>query len=96
MSDALFDFLEANLAGGVAIPPHSGAVDLVTRVAELANADWTDDEAAHEMTRFCTYEEIRVAQVSVLAALVQNPATDLHRIRVSRILWRALDQLEMR
>lgn len=88
----LFDFLEASLAG-VAVERVESAtpVDALELARELANADWSEDEAGRELARLASYQALRAAQSRLLGALLTSPYFEGRGIRVSRILWVALD-----
>ena len=65
-------------------------MDVLQRAAELANDDWTEDEAGFELASLCDEGELRRAQQALLAGLARNPYVDFRGIRMSRILWKAL------
>lgn len=66
-------------------------MDVLQRAAELANDDWTEDEAGCELASLCDHSELHSAQQALLAGLARNPYVDTRGIRMSRIIWRALD-----
>jgi predicted nucleic acid-binding protein len=98
MSDDLFDFLEADLAGPAPDPEvavaREDAVPLLQRAAQLVTADWAEDEAARELARTTRYEDLRDAHLLLLRALLRSPFVERKGIRIARIMWRALDVQE--
>ena len=66
-------------------------MDVLQRAAELANDDWTEEEAGWELASLCDQAELHTAQQSLLAGLARNPCADIRGIRMSRIIWKALD-----
>lgn len=91
--EELFDYLERSLvdAEDFEIPAALEWRDPLELAAELANDDWPEDEAGREVVRRASYDEIRQAQASLLCELMRNPCVDVRGIRMSRILWAALD-----
>ena len=91
----LFRFLEADLssAGDVhtATRLDDCQVDVLHRAAELANEDWSEEEAGAELARWSTRDALHAAQTKLISALFANRALDLVGIRMTRIIWRALD-----
>ena len=92
MDDELFDFLERDLAGTVGatarwIPawPHA---------AELANDEWSEAEAAHQLACSCGPDEIRAAYAASVQRLASLSSVDVRGILTSRLLRLALDELE--
>ena len=65
-------------------------MNVLERAAELANEDWTEEEAGLELASLCDQAQLRTAQQAVLAGLVNNPYVDARGIRISRILWKAM------
>ena len=66
-------------------------MNVLQRAAELANDDWTEEEAGWELASLCDHAELHDAQRALLAGLANNPYADVRGIRMSRIIWRALD-----
>jgi hypothetical protein len=94
MHDELLAFLEADLVRADP-PPARGChladpARLIDRVAELANADWSEAEAASELGRLASVECLRAAHAVVVGALMRNPLVDVRGIRMARILLAAL------
>ena len=65
-------------------------MDVLQRAAELANDDWTEEEAGWELASLCDQAQLHTAQQALLAGLVSNPYVDARGIRISRILWKAM------
>ena len=66
-------------------------MDVLRRAAELANDDWTEEEAGWELASLCDQTELHLAQQALLAGLARNPYVDFRGIRMSRIIWNALE-----
>lgn len=66
-------------------------MDVLQRAAELANDDWTEEEAGWELASLCDHSELHSAQQALLAGLARSPYVDVRGIRMSRIIWKALD-----
>ena len=89
MQDNLFDDFERDLAGTVTSEWRHGAV---AHAFELANAEWTEDEAACELARANRPDDVRAAYSLVLSSLMSKTRIDIRGIRAARILLRALDK----
>jgi hypothetical protein len=91
----LFHFLEADLSGESAVDTvarrDTHPVDVLQRAAELANSEWSEEEAGAELARLSTPEAMHAAQRRLICALFANRALDLVGIRMTRIIWKALD-----
>jgi hypothetical protein len=91
----LFRFLEADLsrAGDVETVTCRCAYagDVLQRAAELANEEWSEEEAGAELARLSTRDALHGAQTRLISALFANRALDLVGIRMTRIIWKALD-----
>ncbi len=92
-NDELFDYLERSLvaAEDFDLPDALCSRDPLELAMELANDEWSEDEAGRELARRASYDDIRLAQANLLCTLMRNPAVDIRGIRMSRILWAALD-----
>lgn len=89
----LFGFLEADLSNAGNVDTVSGwdePVDVLQRAAELANDEWSEEEAGAELARLSTPEALHAAQTTLISALAANRAVDLVGIRMTRIIWKAL------
>ena len=98
MYDGLLEYLEADLAG--AQVPATRSYDdasparLLQAVAELANSEWTEDEAAREAVRLARPDALRAAYAVAFGSLLSNPFVDILGIRITRILLAAIDEPE--
>lgn len=96
MYDDLLAYLEADLVG--AERPRAGPlgfsdpVILLGRVAELANDDWSESEAASELVRLASADCLRAAHVMVLGSLTRSPFVCVRGIRMARILVAATEE----
>jgi hypothetical protein len=89
----LFGFLEADLSNSGNVDTVSGwdtPVDVLQRAAELANDEWSEEEAGAELARLSTPRSLQAAQATLISALAANRAVDLVGIRMTRIIWKAL------
>jgi len=66
-------------------------MNVLQRAAELANDDWTEEEAGFELASLCDQDQLHTAQQALLAGLATNPYVDPRGIRMSRIIWKALE-----
>ena len=74
------------------VPPGGvGVVDVLGRARELVNDEWSEAEAARELASLAAYDELRDTHIRLLAALLRTPFVDIPGIRVSRVIWAALD-----
>lgn len=73
-------------------PPRSVFdIDLLSRALELANDDWTEQEAAMELARVAggDREKLLEAYERLIAGLVRQKTLDVRGVRASRITSRA-------
>ena len=92
----LFAYLEADLVGAQPPAPAQACelaepARLLYRVAELVNADWSEEEAATELGPLAGEDCLRAAYGLLLSSLVRNPLVDVRGIRMARIVLAALD-----
>jgi hypothetical protein len=91
----LFRFLEADLSSAGALDTVAGGgeypEEVLQRAAELANDEWSEEEAGAELARLSTRDALHAAQTTLIGALFANRALDLVGIRMTRIIWKALD-----
>lgn len=95
MYDDPLAYLEADL-GGADLPKAtvcrpSDPAYLLKHVAELANNEWSEAEAAAEIAARACVDCLVVAYAEVVNALCRNPFVDIPGIRIARILLAALD-----
>ena len=86
----LFAYLERDLATDVATTPATPPVPPLEHVAELANADWPEEAAGVELARTCDRLDLLWVQHLLLNSLMRNDSFDPRRIRMARIVARAL------
>ena len=87
----LFAFLERDLAGErQASTAMLGVLSPLEQVAELANADWSEDEAGTELARTCDRLDLLWAQHLLLNSLMRNAGLDRQGVQMARIVARAL------
>lgn len=91
MEQSLFDYLERDL---VAHSPAQVVRDPLVHAAELANDEWTEDEACEELAIVTEVDALRSAYARLCATLAGEPALDVRGVRTARILRRALDRLD--
>ena len=65
-------------------------MNVLQRAAELANDDWTEEEAGCELAASAIRPAAHRA-TGLLAGLATNPYVDTRGIRMSRIIWKALE-----
>ena len=85
----------AAAAAPVAPPPPSAPgpprVDLVARAFELANDDWTEQEAAVELARLAEGDRARLLEAyeQLVAQLIRTTVVDRRGVRATRVVSRA-------
>lgn len=91
----LFAFLENCTTGGNEGGPALQPAGIASRALELANDDWTEQEAADELVRVVRGDRRALQQAyrRLQWGLIQNPLVDLRCIRASLIVREALQQL---
>jgi hypothetical protein len=89
---AILTYLDNCLKGTARRAPRPGQLDLTTRVFELANDDWSEDQAAAELAWLARYDKRPVEALchGLLAGLIRNPFPDVAGVRASRVAFRAL------
>lgn len=72
-------------------PPAPLQVDLISRAFELANADWTEQEAGEELARLADGDRTRLldAYEQLIARLIRTPLADPRGVRATRVVSRA-------
>jgi hypothetical protein len=93
LSDAtILAYLDNCLKGTARRVPRPRQLDLTTRVLELANDDWSEDQAAAELAWLARYDSRPVEALCqrLLAGLIRNPFPDVVGVRASRVAFRAL------
>jgi hypothetical protein len=75
-------------------PSRSEPVNLLDRVFELTNDDWTEQEAGEELAWLAGNDRHRLTALHqrLVAGLVRDPFPDVRGIRASRIAAAALRQ----
>lgn len=73
------------------VPRAAPRVNLVSRAYELANADWTEQEAAVELARVAQGDRAQLvaAYEQLVAHLVRTTTVDPRGVRATRVVSRA-------
>ena len=85
----------APAAQGVAASPPAAPpppqIDLIARAFELANDDWTEQEAAEELARLAEGDRARLLEAyeRLVALLIRTAVIDRRGVRATRVVSRA-------
>lgn len=71
--------------------PPEHVIDLLARAYELANDDWTEQEAALELARVADFDHKHLLRVygTLVGSLVHKQGLDVRAVRAGRIVSRA-------
>lgn len=89
---AILAYLDGSFEGAARRTARPGRLDLMQRVLELTNSDWSEDEAAAELAWLAAYDR-RVLEAlghRLIAGLVRNPLPDVCGVLASRVASRSL------
>lgn len=72
-------------------PAEPPRIDLVSRALELANDDWTEQEAAVELARLAEGDRARLLEAyeQLVARLIGTSVVDRRGVRAARVVSRA-------
>ena len=72
-------------------PAEPPRIDLVARALELANDDWTEQEAAEELVRVAEGDRghLLAAYETLVAQLIRTTVFDRRRVRATRVVSRS-------
>lgn len=86
-----FEFWESAFASDDIGTPPPRAADAWSLSLELQDGEWSEHEAAVELSRKCTVVDLQAAQSHLIATLQRSPVVLPRTIAASRAVWIALD-----